>query len=76
MKFGFSNWKIVAEFVGDGKSNTQCSSRWRKHISPEAIMRKNAKLKRRMWDPWEVRAFLSCITVPVSACVCAYLQSD
>jgi hypothetical protein len=37
------DWIAVAAMVGHGVTNEQCSTRWRKHISPEAVARKQAK---------------------------------
>jgi hypothetical protein len=34
------DWIAVAAMVGHGVTNEQCSSRWRKHISPEAVAKR------------------------------------
>jgi hypothetical protein len=33
-KFGLSNWGVVAEFVGNDRTRTQCSQRWFRGLDP------------------------------------------
>ena len=33
-KFGLENWSIVAEFVGNGRTRSQCSQRWFRGLNP------------------------------------------
>lgn len=33
-KFGLSNWNVISEFVGSGRTKTQCCQRWARGLDP------------------------------------------
>jgi hypothetical protein len=35
VKYGVGDWKNIAEFVGNGKTGSQCSQRWTRALNPE-----------------------------------------
>jgi hypothetical protein len=44
-KFGLGNWVAVAQFVGAGRSRSQCSQRWNRGLNPQ--------LRKYSWSPDE-----------------------
>lgn len=34
IRYCLTNWKIIADFVGNGRSRVQCSQRWRRSLDP------------------------------------------
>ena len=35
LRYGFDNWVMIAEFVGNGRTRSQCSQRWNRGLNPK-----------------------------------------
>ncbi|KAK8842349.1 hypothetical protein M9Y10_025928 [Tritrichomonas musculus] len=35
LRYGFENWIMIAEFVGNGRTRSQCSQRWNRGLNPK-----------------------------------------
>lgn len=35
LRYGFDNWVLIAEFVGNGRTRSQCSQRWNRGLNPK-----------------------------------------
>lgn len=35
LRYGFENWVMIAEFVGNGRTRSQCSQRWNRGLNPK-----------------------------------------
>ena len=44
-KYGLDSWSVVAQFVGNGRSRSQCSQRWIRVLDP--------KISKEQWTPQE-----------------------
>jgi hypothetical protein len=51
-RFGLGNWKPIANFVGIGKSSSQCSQRWSRALNPS--LRKEQWTAAEDEDLWEL----------------------
>lgn len=34
IRYGFNNWKTISQFVGNNRTSSQCSQKWRRTINP------------------------------------------
>ena len=52
-RFGLDSWKAVAEFVGSGRSQAQCSQRWNRGLDPS--------LSKAPWSPEEEKRLVELV---------------
>ena len=52
-KYGLSNWALVARFVGNGRTHSQCSQRWNRGLDPS--------LSKAPWSPEEEKRLVELV---------------